>query len=161
MTPEQLTPVLPPRTRRQALRAALAGAAALTLPLGVRAAPARAAGPNDCRKGCDWTVDQRFASNWNGCVNTLASTPLLLLYAPLLSATQTINALICRDRTILSHKAGHYDCSQPNCPGFDPKAAGGPCDTCRDSCCPCQASVSGYICCIFPCGDPDHNCCPE
>lgn len=149
-----------PHTRRQGLRALLAGAA-LTVPLARGAAPARAAGPNDCRKGCSFTAEQAFTERYNTCVNTFVLADLAFLVNPFLGADKTIQALQCRDSAIVRHKAQLFDCRQPNCPGFDPKAPGGPCDGCRDNCCTCQASPTGYICCVFACSDTEHNCCPS
>jgi hypothetical protein len=155
-------------TRRQALRAALA-AAALTLPFAAAKVPkARAAGPTDCRKGCLWTAGRDVQTREAACVNRFVvdyvGSFLSLPFNPL-GLQNGVRNLIqlesCRDRNVLTSKAAYYDCLQPDCPGFDPKKEGGPCDGCRDNCCPCQASEVGYICCIFLCDDPDHSCCPQ
>ena len=148
-----------PRTRRQIMRAALAGAA-LTLPLARGVTPARAAGPHDCQKGCRYTAGRRFNSQWSTCSAQGISSVVLLPFTPVSSALKSLGAGLCADRTMLRLKASLYDCSRPGCPGFDPKGPDGPCDGCRDKCCTCQASPNGYICCIFDCGDPDHQCCP-
>jgi hypothetical protein len=160
-------------TRRQALRAALA-AAALTLPFaGAKVSTARAAGPTDCRKGCQWTAGRAFqASNQNcgvmAATNELNALVTIFMPVPLglnLAAYRSLSAgsglAACYDHALLVNKATLYNCLQPFCPGFDPKKEGGPCDGCRDNCCPCQASDNGYICCIFECDDSEHNCCPE
>jgi hypothetical protein len=160
-------------TRRQALRAAL-GAAALTLPFAWAKAPkARAAaGPTDCQKGCRWTAGRDFQARNQNCgvqaaVNELNALVTLFMPIPIslnAAAFKSISAggglAQCYDHNLMVNKAALYDCSQPFCPGFDPKKEGGPCDGCRDNCCPCQASENGFICCIFACDDPEHNCCP-
>jgi hypothetical protein len=28
-----------------------------------------------------------------------------------------------------------------------------------NNCCVCESLETGYICCIYDCNDPDHNCC--
>lgn len=153
------TDLAQPRTRRQVVRAALAGAA-LTLPLARGVTPARAAGQSDCRKGCLYTAGRRFDSQWDSCHAQLIGSTFLFFYAPIAGAIESLQASLCADRAVLRFKASAYDCSRPGCPGFDPKGPDGPCDGCRDNCCTCQASPNGYICCIFDCDDPDHQCCP-
>src|SRR5205085_465475 len=54
----------------------------------------------------------------------------------------------CAEQANLRTKAQNWDCLQPNCPGFDPKAKGGPCDTCQDVCCPDSQVANGYSCCL-------------
>jgi hypothetical protein len=156
-------------TRREALRTVAAGAAAVALPA-LRPSTAQAEGPTDCRKGCLWTNRQRYRPRVEKCLTIrraaaakIAGAGAYPALAVVLIPAAWIDALAystCLDRAVLESKAGAYDCLQPNCPGFDPKAPGGPCDTCRDNCCTCQASDTGYICCVFSCGDPVHNCCP-
>jgi hypothetical protein len=148
-----------PRTRRQVMRAALAGAA-LTLPLARGVNPARAAGPHDCQKGCLYTADRRVVAQTNACSDSWNVAWLLFLIRPVDSAFKLRAASRCWDRALLRHKASSFDCGQAGCPGFDPSGPDGPCDGCRDHCCTCQASPNGYICCVFDCDDPDHQCCP-
>jgi hypothetical protein len=142
-------------TRRQVLRAALAGAV-LTVPLVRGVAPARAAGPHDCQKGCLWTADRRFASEWTMCSNQgFIAGAEILLFMPIAGAGQFVAAVACRDRSVLHHKALSFDCSQPDCPGFDPTAPGGPCEDCQKSggiCCPDPKQQQGYACCTQPGG---------
>lgn len=161
---EVYDPMSAPRTRRSILKAALAGVV-LTLPFaGGAVQKARAAGPADCRKGCQWTAGKDFASGRRGCVDTYAGSLLFgcayVFYLPIAVTAGTLREFECLDRNFLVNKSKMYDCLLPDCPGFDPKKEGGPCDGCRDNCCPCQASENGYICCIFKCDDTDHNCCP-
>lgn len=157
-------------TRREALRGALAGTVAVALPLAARTPTARAASPRDCRKGCWWFAEKEYGSRERVCDALAASSTRTALAAgvfPILGVSliasasrQLVNYSSCLDRNVLQNKADAYDCLQDNCPGFDPRKAGGPCDGCPVQCCTCQASQNGYICCIFECGDPTHNCCP-
>jgi hypothetical protein len=147
-------PLAARRTRRQLLRAALAGAA-LTVPLVRGAAPARAAGPHDCQKGCLWTADRRFRDRFDYCYGQGVLANTFFVFLPVLSAARLQLALLCMDRAVLQHKASSFDCSQPNCPGFDPTAAGGPCEDCKKSggiCCPDPTQQQGYACCTQPGG---------
>lgn len=148
-----------PHTRRQALKSALAGAA-LTVPLGRHVAAAQGGGSNECQKGCNWTADRHFRNTQNICIQGHVDARYVIWYAPVVGILKAVRSARCVDASVVQHKADQFDCAQPGCSGFDPKAPGGPCDTCADNCCPCQASPNGYICCIFPCNDPDHNCCP-
>lgn len=146
-------------TRRQALKAALAGTA-LTLPL-LRAAPADAAGLSPCAKGCWYTnhYNTNYALNTT-CVNVASgAAPVHILAglalgfgfyslpASLLSALLDQNT--CQNLALLNQKATGYDCLQPNCPGFDPNSSGGPCTGCHPPgvCCTDQGSITGYNCC--------------
>jgi len=149
-------------TRRQALKATVA-AAALTLPLGrLRSTAALAAGTagGDCQKGCAFTADKAFGTARSRCNYSLYANATGMLLNPLVYLASVTQAHECLDRAILTNKAKLYDCLQPGCPGFDPKGPDGPCETCKDNCCPCQASDTGYICCVFPCNDPNNHCCP-
>ena len=71
-------------------------------------------------------------------------------------APTTLNGMItqhrCKDHALLQQKAAYYDCTQDGCPGFDPTASGGRCDTCAppNICCPDQNVVQGYSCCTAP-----------
>ena len=160
-------------TRRQALKAAVAGSAALTLPL-VRPAAARAGDPHACQQGCNWTAHQRYKGRLDACTNQALGSYLISLGAgatygvgiALLAIPNGLFSAIgrqdkCGDQALLEAKATMYDCTQPDCPGFDPSATGGPCDTCTANCCPCSIVQSGYICCIYLCDDPNHKCCPS
>ncbi len=161
-----------PQTRRGVLRSALVAAATLTVPF-VRAGGARAAGPHDCQKGCLWTAEQTAQAAWDACTvqaqKSVKVGALLtiwgagLLYVDLTAFTAYVGAAACHDQTVIAHKADNWNCVQPDCPGFDPSAPGGPCEPCAASggnCCPCQATATGYICCSYPCNDPSHSCCP-
>jgi hypothetical protein len=148
-------------TRRQALRAAFAGVVGLTLPVALRTAPAAAAGPADCRKGCGVAVGTHYHQALDACRIGDVSAGVLLLLNPFVGLASVNLNTLCFDLATLRAKAASFDCFQPNCPGFDPRAAGGPCDGCNDFCCTCQASDTGYICCVFPCDDANHNCCPS
>jgi hypothetical protein len=149
-------------TRRQALRAAFAGVVGLTLPAVLRTVPAAAAGPADCRKGCAYMSGVHYQSALSSCrVGDITAGVLLLFVNPFVGLASAQANSLCFDVATLKAKADGFDCFQPNCPGFDPRASGGPCDGCTDYCCTCQASGTGYICCVFPCDDANHNCCPS
>jgi hypothetical protein len=157
-------------TRRQALRATVAGAV-LTLPL----ARPRTAGADDasaCRKGCVWTSHQNYNSaNFRCSYGGAGLSGLIYGYGPAaglgffaipLGAYKGLReGLRCNDAALLDQKASQATCSQPFCPGFSPYAKGGPCDGVQDNCCPCAASPNGYIPCVYACNDPDHSCCPS
>jgi hypothetical protein len=148
-----------PHTRAHALRVAL-GAAALTLPL-ARASAAGAARADDCTWGCAWAARKRADAATSACVFTGFRHVLdALALGGVLAPVAFRAAVACNDRAVLQERADLWNCGQPGCPGFDPKAPGNPCDGCTDNCCPCAAATSGYICCVFPCDDPQHNCCP-
>lgn len=150
-----------PHTRRQSLKAAVAGVA-LTL-TGVRSAPARAAGagdPHACRKGCLYTAHKQFAQRDEACwrasrhaVDRSVVTGLFI--SPLFQAAEVGTSLIevvhCHNQALLRQKAMAFDCLQPNCPGFDPAGPQGPCEPCLAVagavCCPQQSSSIGYVCC--------------
>jgi hypothetical protein len=55
-----------------------------------------------------------------------------------------------------------YECFQPGCSGFDPKAEGGPCASCEPPyyCNPCAALDEGYVCCVYGPSDCHGDCCP-
>jgi hypothetical protein len=163
-----------PHTRRQGLRAALAGAA-LTLPLG-RATTALADNPQSggdphaCQKGCFYTAHATYAATINNCLSTAGAGGYGLigagLYGQLLvgfaqAGAKLIQASLCADRARLVQKATQYDCLQPNCPGFDPGGERGPCFNCNSLsntvCCPDPTSVFGYTCCST--NEPQPYCC--
>jgi len=151
-------------TRRQALKAALAAGAALTLPF-MRPGRARAADPHACQTGCNWTAHQHYDSAFNACyvngssyfagyrtwVESAMWGPLVLLgpYAGMYRAYQ--ETMKCADAAMIQQKADQSICQQPGCPGFDPKQKGGPCDTCGASCCPDPSVQGGYSCCTLGC----------
>lgn len=156
-------------TRRGAIKAALAGGAALTLPL-TRAAPALASDPHACQKGCRWTANRKYDTAFNACAGVAGATTALnlygfglggaifVIYAPgaglsLLNGFSAANR--CSDNAFMQLKAAYYDCTKDGCPGFDPTASGGPCDACAGAngiCCPDQNSQTGYNCCSNPGG---------
>lgn len=157
-------------TRRQALRATVAGAA-LTLPL-ARPRTAGADDPSACKKGCMWTSHQNFCSDSDRC-GARADLVIFLIYGygpaaglgffslPLSSYKGFREGLQCNDVALLNQKASQASCKEPFCPGFSPYATGGPCDGVQDNCCPCGASDNGYIPCVYACNDPSHSCCPS
>ena len=161
-----------PQTRARALRSALAALGALgalTLPL-ARTQVARAAGPHDCQKGCLWTANGAYHDAWQRCDSALRKPVALggifglwgggLVTVAAGALGGAIAQAACKDRAVLDARSASYDCTLPDCPGFDPTAPGGPCEDCHQSCCPCEASTSGYICCVYACDDPQHHCCP-
>lgn len=147
-------------TRRQALRAALAGAS-LTLPLGL-VRNARAADPNDCRTGCLYTSLRKFEQARNGCDIRFFKAQATYLLNPALAVGQYLAAFACMETAVLVHKARAYDCYQPNCSGFDPKGKDGPCEhiPAGSNCCVCPNVPTGYVPCYFSCDDPKNRCCP-
>jgi hypothetical protein len=147
-------------TRRQGMKAALA-AAALALPFRPGRAEASHPTSDKCQKGCLYTVDRHYEQRLQTCNDQLAFGSALgmveTLYGRLLAATyQTgftfINAVHCRNQTLLRKKSESYDCLKPGCPGFNPDAPGGPCEPCEAlrksggdcKCCPDPASPTGY-----------------
>lgn len=148
-------------TRRQALKAALAGAS-LTLPLGfVRTA--RAAGPNDCRTGCLYTSGRTFEQAKNRCrLNGWAGAATFinpLFYVTALGSL--VAEVACLDVALLADKARAWDCYEPGCSGFDPKGKNGPCEhiPAGSKCCVCPNVATGYVPCYSPCDDPNQKCC--
>ncbi len=147
-------------TRRQVLaRGALVGAG-MALPF-LRARGARAAladTPTSCQKGCLYTSHRQAADAVAGCrqlavgvaFTSLAYFPLIGIAGglPGVFANELNSYRSCADRSLLNAKARNWDCLQPNCPGFDPKAAGGPCDTCDANCCADPNVEDGYSCCL-------------
>jgi len=150
-------------TRRQAMKAGLAGAMVAGLPL-TRAQPAGAIQPSGslpCFKGCIWTDNNKFQTQFKGCKFTAGVGLSSYLINPINGFFGIVGAVACRDLAILEQKAGYVDCVQgDDCGGFNPKQLGGPCADCHNNCCPCGASDNGYICCVFDCNDPTNSCCP-
>ncbi len=147
-------------SRRQVVKGALFGTAALAVRM-PGAPPARADAPSSqkCFKGCVWTAQQHYDSRRNACRQGDYGVPVYGDGGPIGRALAAARQK-CFDDALLQYKADWYDCNQPSCGGFDPKQKGGPCDGCSNNCCTCQASDNGYICCVFTCDDPNHNCCP-
>jgi hypothetical protein len=153
------------RTRRQVLQSALAGVA-VTMPF-VRSTPASAADdPNACRKGCFYTSFRKRLRAYDRCEKTYGSSLIAgglatgFAFFPMSAALAAGSAanLACLELADLAQKAMQYDCLQPDCPGFDPKGADGPCENCVSSggtCCPDQKQLQGYACCTAPPG----GCC--
>jgi hypothetical protein len=157
-------------TRRQALKAAAAGAALSSFPL-VRTGIARADDPHACQQGCLWTSHQTAESGFNHCSfgGTLAGlliygygVPLGFgIFGPLTQGSYATWRLStgCSDTVLANAKADNASCLQPNCPNFNPKSANGPCEGTHDYCCPCASVIQGYQPCVYPCDDPSHSCC--
>jgi hypothetical protein len=159
-----------PHTRRQSLKAAAAGAAAAVgagLPLAGKVAGAEAATPTDCRKGCVWTAGQRYATERRLAETGYWSQAVFAKQAlgPVLGGIYNI-MYFWADRQVADIDLKQYreslkPCFQPNCPGFDPRAPGGPCDGCEPPlyCNPCDLVDNGYICCIYEPTDCHGDCC--
>ncbi|MFN8216863.1 MAG: hypothetical protein U0R71_09740 [Solirubrobacterales bacterium] len=164
------------RTRREALRAAgggIAAAAAASVPFVRGAAEAKAAkNPNECRKGCIWTVNQKyhaekFECQWSYEAESAVAATFHFFYVspflvPISNAVYAGRERRCINRAYQKWKpAFEQICLQPFCPGFNPKGEGGPCDSCPPeySCNPCEALETGYICCVYPQGDCHGDCC--
>jgi len=131
-------------TRRQALRATVAGAV-LTLPL---ARPPFAAPEKGGLKAyLIWAFGPAVGLSF-------FTIPVGAYYGD-------ARAMRCADAALLRQKASQATCLEPFCPGFSPYANGGPCDGVQDNCCPCAASDNGYIPCTYACNDPSHSCCPS
>lgn len=164
-----------PHTRRQGLRAALAGAA-LTLPLGRSASaladnPQSGGNPYACQKGCFYTAHRTFSASMEGCLSQASGAGYAVgiaggLYGQIFPALgyaggKLIRASLCAERARLVQKATQYDCLQPGCPGFDPGGENGPCFNCNSLsntvCCPDPTSVFGYSCCST--NQPQPYCC--
>lgn len=147
-------------TRREAFKAAALSGAALALPLAL-ADTARAADPHACQQGCNWTAHQRYLARLEDCHLGAAGLGFSTWLGVGGIFSFNLGLLIekgaesdCADRTLITQKAAQFDCMKPDCPGFDPKAAGGPCETCTSavgSCCPDPMVVGGYSCCTLGC----------
>ena len=161
------------KSRREAMKIALAGAASLTFPFGSLRCTSRqpADGSNACQTGCnyyyghtayqaDLETCSTYAYNAAGYTASLLAwaypVPLAAHLAPV-AADKALAA--CQDLALLNAKAHLYDCLTDGCPGFNPKAPDGPCSSCQFNCCTCPKVAQGYICCICSCDDPDHSCC--
>jgi hypothetical protein len=154
-------------TRRQVLKAALAGAA-LTVPF-LRPKAAFAGDSTSCRTGCLYSSHQQTSKTMTACTTSpqvttssyylgYASLGLGFLAVPLAIAESVVDNLKCNDLAILDEKARNWDCIQPNCPGFDPQHAAGICENCSGVCCADQGVLNGYSCCSI-CSKSGSGCC--
>jgi hypothetical protein len=154
-----------PHTRRQSLKAAVAGVA-LGLPL-QRTATASADNPNAssptaCRRGCFYTSHRMTGKELGRCEQAITSakvnTFVTLFFGNIPAGIANVTFLRsndgCGDRALITKKARDWDCLQPNCPGFDPNGEFGPCEPCNAVagclCCPSATSFTGYDSCTNP-----------
>jgi hypothetical protein len=155
-----------PRTRRESLKVAVAGAAAAVgLPLAGEVAEAEAATPTDCRKGCVWVARQTYASDtrlneaayWASSGGPLVLGPL----GAIVNFWTSREARKIADDAWKTYREDLKECFKPYCPGFDPRKEGGPCAGCDPPlyCNPCELVDSGYICCIYEPADCHGDCC--
>ena len=167
------------RTRAQALRAALVGAA-LTIPLvrtgasGARTSICRAgmsSDPGACVKGCLFTAQRTWDVGLAACGKTVFTGAPLGRIASLGSilglAAGAVNGaatgagvLACSNAALVQMKAASYDCVLPGCSGFDPCNPLGPCNDCAAVgawCCSSSLSAVGFTCCL--CCDPNGDGC--
>lgn len=149
------------QTRRQVLKAALAGAA-LTLPFASGARGAATANPNACRKGCNYTAHKKFLQQSDRCtasyLPSVGVSFFVLGFAHISTAAGVAGAIECFDRALVTQKARFYDCLQPDCSGFDPKAKDGPCEGVVGLCCPCESCTQGYVPCAQCCNPNGDGC---
>jgi hypothetical protein len=155
-------------TRRQALKAALAGTA-LSLPL-LRVDAADADTVHACQKGCLYTNHLNTDHTLNvTCFATGLATSNGYLFGGAVFGMASfaipgglykeIEAyVVCAQQALLQQKANAFDCSQPNCPGFNPKGTNGGCAGCMptDACCSDQSVDQGFQCC--ECCGPNGGC---
>ena len=161
-------------TRGGFLRSLALAAGGLAFPLARAQTGAAAADPAACRKGCFYAAHQRFLRTDAACDANLTqlgigtSTFVLLwgnpFYTLAVEGGAMIRSVSCTERARLTQKAAQWDCMQPDCPGFDPAQAGGPCEGCQAAgghCCPDQQVVPGYSCCTGSggCCDPSGDGC--
>jgi hypothetical protein len=155
-------------TRRQILKAALAGAM-LTLPFARPARGAIAADPQACQKGCLYTASNRYTNRLEGCAATsdrgfLSASFLVFFVDPLgglvQSVTSTLGQVACEETALLVGKSASWDCLQPNCPGFDPRGPDGPCAGLNKNllCCTSSSSATGYTACAVCCHPTGDGC---
>lgn len=159
-----------PHTRRQGIKAAaagVAGVAAASLPFARPPKAEAAPNPNDCRQGCVYYANQHYANNQRA---DIAGYALLTIQAdyflpPGLSALYSLalNPGLRKntDASRAVHRQELNSCFQPFCPGFDPRKAGGPCESCQPPyfCNPCALVETGYVCCVYEQGDCHGDCC--
>jgi hypothetical protein len=146
-------------TRGGFLRSLALAAGGLAFPLGRPQTGVAAADPAACRKGCFYAAHQKFLRTDAACEANLTqlgigtATFVLLwgnpFYTLAVEGGAMIRSVSCTERARLTQKAAQWDCMQPDCPGFDPLRADGPCANCRDGCkcCPDQAVQGGYSPC--------------
>jgi hypothetical protein len=162
-------------TRGGFLRSLALAAGGLAFPLArPRHAAAAANDPTACRKGCFFAAHKNALRADDACTANLAQLGLGVggfvglwsnpFYGLAAEGTAMIRYASCTERVRLTQKAAQWDCMQPDCPGFDPAAAGGPCDGCQAAgglCCPDQKVVTGYSCCTGTggCCDPSGDGC--
>jgi hypothetical protein len=161
-------------TRRTALKAGVVAAAALVMPFKWPSAASADIHTEDCFWGCRWFEHKQFGVAKANCASldtnlktnqgfSLAASIIVLpagVIANVVGQLASINAYhSCLDTAITNAKVASFDCYGPDCGGFDPKQAGGPCDSCTENCCVCPDIPSGYICCFYSCDDENHNCC--
>ena len=157
------------QSRRQALKGLLGLAAVATLPVRARVPSREPADANLCQKGCLYFyANTNYEAEIASCANSsdlsgfakdaatlysLANVSFLasMLAYPLIAANSWIggkhDGTVCRDQALTSAKAHSWDCLQPGCPNFDPKAKGGPCENCKASCCADPGVLDGFSCC--------------
>ncbi len=161
-------------TRRHAFKTTLA-ATALTLPL-LRARPAAAAVDTSlCSRGCIYTAHRTTNADLSGCADYYGTfgfngvAEFLMFGAYVGAAKGVASASLnssCRDRALLQAKyTVELSCDRPNCPGFDPASAYGPCKDCASingcQCCPDPAAPTGYAYCSSlsnDCCSPNGGC---
>jgi hypothetical protein len=154
-------------TRRQTVKAGLAGAAALILPM-FRLPAARAEGSGPCYKGCNWTAHQHSEAGNHQCINSalgkyffrLGFAGVALPVAFVVQAQLVVEGVQCEDKVMLELKEASSACLQANCGGFDPTHNGGPCAACNAStyCCTNQSVDMGYECCSECCSPSGNGC---
>jgi hypothetical protein len=158
-----------PLTRRQGLRAAAIGTAAAigaSLPFARSLPTASAASDSDCRKGCvytaNWTYGSKLTELGFFTFHGVSKLPLIGPAGPLVGLLLIRKQLRNYDSIVSNHRVEVANCFQPNCPGFDPKAPGGPCSSCESPyfCNPCAVLDEGYVCCIYSPTDCHGDCCP-
>lgn len=168
-----------PHTRREGLRAALAGAAA-TLPFATSSAsavPAKAAATSraiqaDCFQGCTYVSRQNYANTTAGCFadgyfgGGGAAALAFLVSPPLVTISNIVyqgRTRRCLDNARFNYRFDVSDCRKPNCNNFNPYEPGGPCDGCPAGyyCNPCPIVETGYICCVYKRGDCHGDCCAD
>lgn len=123
-----------PHTRRQSLKAAAAGAAAAvgaTLPFAGKLPEAGAATPTDCRKGCVYMVNKRFAqesaidATYFGTSAYIASKGLGPFYGIFSSLFYLGGRLAVADQRWARQRQELPACFQPLLPGLQPESPRG------------------------------------
>ena len=147
-------------------------AAAATLPGVVSPQPAKAAeSPQACRKGCLYVSRETWSDAIVPCGVLPAldhSLDNLLIHGvvapwlvPIANLVYAPRVQRCFDRAAAASATAAAPCMQANCPGFDPYL--GPHAPCQCApgyyCYPCEATTTGYICCVYKPGDCHGDCC--